>query len=122
MNIVILLILAAVIVFAVVTIVRRKKNGSACCGGGGEKVKAVKAQRLAGDDLRELELPVGGMTCENCARRVQNALNAIPGVQAKVSIGTKTAKIRCRADVTEEALRQAVREAGYVLLRAPEQK
>ncbi|MBQ8953570.1 MAG: heavy-metal-associated domain-containing protein, partial [Clostridia bacterium] len=56
-----------------------------------------------------------GMTCENCARRVENALNALEGVWATVRIDTHTARVRCKTEPDEAALRGAVTGAGYVV-------
>jgi copper chaperone CopZ len=56
------------------------------------------------------------MTCENCAIRVENALNGLPGTWASVSIADHTALVRTTAEPDLPALREAVAKAGYVLL------
>ena len=58
------------------------------------------------------------MTCANCAIRVENALNGLPGTWAKVSIATKTATVRTKEepDADASAMREAVTSAGYVVL------
>ena len=63
---------------------------------------------------------IGGMTCLNCARRVENALNEQPGVWATVDLSSQTARVRCKTRPDEKALRTAVRQAGYVVRTAPE--
>ena len=51
--------------------------------------------------------------CANCARRVEEALEAVDGVVADVSFRDGKARIRCDRVVDEERLRQAVMDAGY---------
>ena len=61
-------------------------------------------------------LTIDGMTCGHCAVRVENALNELNGVWAKVDLGEKTALVRMVQPLPEAALRQAIRGAGYTLL------
>jgi Cu+-exporting ATPase len=64
---------------------------------------------------REILLPIQGMTCASCVRRVERALARVPGVEsATVNLATEKATIAfdpAQADL--EALRQAVEKAGY---------
>ena len=61
-------------------------------------------------------MKIGGMTCENCARKVENAINKQDGVWAKVSFLIKPPGVLCKTEPDENALREAVRQAGYVVL------
>ncbi|MBQ8081442.1 MAG: heavy-metal-associated domain-containing protein, partial [Clostridia bacterium] len=63
----------------------------------------------------EAMLDIGGMTCENCARKVQNALNRLDGVWASVSISTHRASVLMKSAPDEALLRQAVQQAGYIV-------
>ena len=63
----------------------------------------------------ECILEIGGMTCENCARRVENALNALEGTLAKVDIASHRARVYTKRPPEEAALRAAVRDAGYAV-------
>ena len=62
-----------------------------------------------------LTFRVSGMTCSGCARTVQRAAQAVPGVlSATVDLPTATLKARVdpsRADA--RALEAAIRQAGY---------
>jgi mercuric reductase len=61
-----------------------------------------------------LTLAVSGMTCEHCARTVEKALAAVPGVvAAQVSHRDKTASVETRDGVTDSALIAAVKSRGY---------
>ena len=54
---------------------------------------------------------IEGMMCQNCVKHATNALNALPGVTATVDLDTKSATVT--GDVTDEAIRKAIADAGY---------
>ena len=56
---------------------------------------------------------VEGMMCPRCKARVEKALSAIPGVQAEVNLEKKTTTITLTTNVSDDALKAAVTEAGY---------
>ena len=56
---------------------------------------------------------IEGMTCMHCAGRVEKALNALPGVSAKVDLQGKKAEITLVAPLADETLGKAVVDAGY---------
>ena len=58
-------------------------------------------------------LLIEGMMCGHCAAHVERALNAVPGVQAKVDLGRKVAVVESAEEVADDVLRQAVLNAGY---------
>jgi P-type Cu+ transporter len=64
-----------------------------------------------------VDLPVQGMTCANCARRVEDALKAVPGVsEAHVSFATRSASVSAEG-VPVAVLERAVEAAGYHVLK-----
>ncbi|HUG15569.1 MAG TPA: heavy metal translocating P-type ATPase, partial [Thermomicrobiales bacterium] len=64
---------------------------------------------------REARLPITGMTCASCVRRVEKALEKVDGVQrASVNLATERATVAYDPErVTTDALVQAVTKAGY---------
>lgn len=62
--------------------------------------------------VRRIELDVTGMSCGACARRVQNALNKLDGVQASVDFATRIATIDADTDIAIADLCAAVEQAG----------
>ncbi len=59
-------------------------------------------------------LPIEGMTCASCVRRVELALAKVPGVSsASVNLATERAEIVYDAEPMAEAVVEAVRAAGY---------
>jgi len=65
----------------------------------------------------ELTLPIAGMTCASCVRRVEKALNRVPGVQqASVNLATEKASVVFdSATVGLAQLEAAVEKAGYTV-------
>ncbi|MHB1616355.1 MAG: mercury(II) reductase [Metallibacterium sp.] len=64
--------------------------------------------------MEDIELAIGGMTCNACAAHVRKALEAVPGVQsAQVSYAQGMAEVRADAGVAFAVMAAAVAEAGY---------
>ncbi|MEN0058613.1 MAG: heavy metal translocating P-type ATPase [Bdellovibrio sp.] len=62
----------------------------------------------------ETELQIVGMTCVNCAAKVEKSLNALSDVQASVNFATERAHVVYdRNKISAQALITAVQEAGY---------
>ena len=116
MTILLLLLLAVVIGWALWRSLRRAKRGGACCGEHETVTLTQPTDRNAAHYPYTAELTLGGMTCENCARRVANALNALDGVWATVRFDKRSARLRCKQPPEEAAIRRAVSEAGYVVM------
>ena len=78
-----------------------------------EALTAATPELPAEHDIDDSQqLLINGMTCASCVSRVQNALQAVPGVsQARVNLAERTALIMGSASAAE--LVQAVEKAGY---------
>lgn len=64
--------------------------------------------------LSDVTLQVSGMTCASCVRRVEKALQAVPGVQAaSVNLATEKASVQALPNVPAAALKAALDKAGY---------
>lgn len=114
-EIIIIVILAGLIIFAVVQTVRKFQKGGGCCGEHQptEKSNSAKGRRKA-DYPHEIDIKISGMTCSNCATRVENALNSIDGVWAKVDLNRNTAHIRTKEQPDKKALCAVIAKAGYI--------
>ena len=60
---------------------------------------------------------IEGMTCEHCKNRVENALNRLEGVSAKVNLKKKTAVVSMEKEVEDMQLQKAVEQAGYKVIQ-----
>ncbi|SPF41468.1 Copper-transporting ATPase 2 [Syntrophobacter sp. SbD1] len=76
----------------------------------------LEAQKEKG--RRKTAVVVGGMTCAACVRRVENALNSVPGVEnASVNLATSRAAIDYSPRLADwSAVRGAIEQAGYEYL------
>lgn len=64
--------------------------------------------------LEPILLPVEGMTCASCVRRVEKAVAAVPGVEeSAVNFATETLSVTPGAGFSAEALLEAIDKAGY---------
>jgi len=82
----------------------------------------VQRVREAGYDVvtAQVELPITGMTCANCALAVERALSRLPGVvEAQVNFATERARVEYVPGVVSvSTMIQAVEEAGYGVVQA----
>jgi Cu+-exporting ATPase len=62
-----------------------------------------------------LNLQIGGMTCDNCARAVQKKIGSTPGVtKVTVDLAGAAATVEYDIDLVKpEAIANAVRSLGY---------
>jgi len=70
----------------------------------------------ANNNVREkrIDLPISGMTCASCVRRVEKGLNATKGVvHATVNLATKKATIQVNEKGTLPDLLASVHKMGY---------
>lgn len=67
-------------------------------------------------------LTINGMSCGHCQTSVEKALNALPGVTAKVDLKKKSATVNLAGEVADEVLKNAVAEAGYEVVTIAEKK
>lgn len=78
-----------------------------------EALTAVTPELPAAQELDDSQqLLINGMSCASCVSRVQNALQAVPGVsQARVNLAERTALVMGSASAAD--LVHAVEKAGY---------
>ena len=108
---------ALLVVYAIWQTVQRfrGKAKSSCCGGREAPARKTVADTDETHYPYRYRLAVGGMHCSHCAVNVENALNAMPGVWAKVQLQKNEADVRTKQPVDEAAFAEALRKAGYTL-------
>jgi copper ion binding protein len=67
-------------------------------------------------------IAIEGMSCAHCQARVEKALNALPGVKAKVDLKKKNATVDLSAEVSDTTLMDAVNNVGYQAVSVSEKK
>ena len=62
---------------------------------------------------------VTGMTCSHCVQAVTGELSALPGVaDVRIDLASGAVTVTSAAPLTDDAVREAVDEAGYELANA----
>ena len=79
---------------------------------GAEPPNLISGEKKGNNPMKKI-IRIDGMMCDHCRMHVEKALNAIDGVSAKVDLAAKTAEVTLSADVGDETLKQAVKDAGY---------
>lgn len=67
-------------------------------------------------------IEINGMSCGHCQARVEQVLNAIEGVEAKVDLKKKRAVVNLTKNVEDQTLKNVVTEAGYEVVSITEKK
>lgn len=115
---IIILVVVVLLIFALKGSIKHFRGEGACCGGGSGSVKTKKAKKktLDGPVTGQRTIRISGMHCRNCANSVTNALNAIDGVSAKVSLKDNMAEVSFDRTVDDADLKQAVEKAGFKVI------
>jgi len=71
---------------------------------------------LKQNHLKTYRFNVSGMTCEHCAKSIEENLQNIEGVQAKVLFETEIAQVSTVDTITRELLVTAIEEAGFKVI------
>ena len=122
-NVIIVLILVVAVVYGIYNYVHHLNHGGGCCGEHDAPARKVKATDTNKSHYpHRLVMGVDGMTCQNCQRHVENALNILPDTLAEVDLSAQKVTVWTKADADEDAIRQAIRDAGYLPLRTTEKE
>lgn len=117
-TVVICVVIAVLCVLALRRAIKTFSGDGSCCGG--KSKKRVRRVRVADRDETNYpyatDISVGGMTCEKCVAAVENTLNALDGVWARVSLEGKSAHVLSKNPLDMEAVKDAIREAGYYVV------
>ena len=61
-----------------------------------------------------MKITIEGMMCQHCRKRVEDVLNAVPGVQATVDLDQKQATV-VTDTVSADELTAVITQAGYTV-------
>ncbi len=110
-NIVIILIVAVMLFLGIRHTISHFKGEGGCCGGGSAP-KAIKPKRIK-NVIAKKTITIEGMKCSNCYIRVQNALNSIDGINAKVIGSRNQAVVKLGRDISDEQIKRVITDLGY---------
>lgn len=111
-TILVICILLVIIVGAVISSAKHFRGEGGCCGGGGSvKVKGDKIK----DVVAVKTIHIDGMHCSNCSDRIQNALNSMGQVNARVDLKNRKAVVKLGREISDDELKSCVERAGYTV-------
>ena len=117
-SIIITMIIAVIAIFGLVNYIKKLKKGGDCCPEHEEATKSVKVKdRDKSHYPYEAKLAIDGMSCGNCVRNVENALNSLEGTWASVSLEDNQATVLLKSPPDIEKLSKAVSDAVYCVLK-----
>lgn len=108
-DLIIVVVLPVVLLAAAGRIKKHFRGG--CCGSGSRTIRDKKT--LTDPVIGVRLLTVEGMQCENCAIRVENALNRLEGALCRVDLRRKTAAVSFSAPIPDALLKETVEKLGY---------
>ena len=95
------------------------EHGASCCSSDGPDDADEESDRLAAappSGSQRFSWKVTGMDCPSCAKKIENAVTSIPGVDsARVLFATEKLVVDAQSDVSLRVL-DAVKQAGFTLL------
>ena len=114
-TIVICVVLGLICILGIAGYVKRLSHG--CCGSSGDRVKRRKPQDTDKSHYPYCyQMEIDGMTCKNCAARIENAFNGTGDYYAEVYLNKKIGKIHAKAKTAETELRKIVARCGYSVI------
>ena len=103
--------LIVVCFIAVRTYVKKLAHG--CCGAGGDKERKIAETADLSDCKYRYTVKIGGMTCKNCAARIENTFNRQEGIFAQADYKSGIAEISAKEALPEIVVRQRIVGLGY---------
>lgn len=117
-DIIILSLVAVAVVLGIRRIIGVISGRRSCCSGDA-KSSAKRFRRVRIRDTDEshypyrVDLTIAGMSCENCVKNVEAALDSLSGTWATVDLASRTAHVRSKGPIDDVACRDVVSRAGY---------
>lgn len=117
-DIIILSLVAVAVVLGIRRIIGVISGRRSCCSGDA-KSSAKRFRRVRIRDTDESHYPyradltIAGMSCENCVKNVEAALDSLSGTWATVDLASRTAHVRSKGPIDDVACRDVVSRAGY---------
>ncbi|MGN1120421.1 MAG: heavy-metal-associated domain-containing protein [Oscillospiraceae bacterium] len=90
-----------------------KKLAHGCCGAGGDNEQRIAKTADLEEYKYHYSVKIGGMSCKNCAVRIENAFNRQEGIFAQVDFKSGSAELSAKEPLPVIVIRQTVIGLGY---------
>ena len=78
-----------------------------------DRIEREQAKEIG---MEERIIKIEGMSCGHCSSRVEEALNSIEGLEAKVDLEKNEARVKLTSDISNDELIKSVTDAGYKVI------
>ena len=108
-NVIIVLIIALIIGYGIYATVMHFKGQGGCCGGGGYRPRKKRLKAI----LKQKKFHIQGMNCNNCKRRVEEAVNDLEGVAGRVNLKKGLLTVYYAKDIEDQVIQTKIERLGY---------
>lgn len=108
---IICILLIVIAIFSIKSYMKKLSHG--CCGGGDTERKVKVSDKNISHYPYHKKIQIEGMTCKNCAMRIENAFNNEDGCYAIVHLKQKNADLYLKNSCTDEEIEQLIQKIGY---------
>ena len=108
---IIIVLLVGACVIAVKSYAKKLAHG--CCGESGDKERKLPKTANLAEYKYHYSVKISGMSCKNCAVRIENAFNRQEGIFARVDFKSGSAEVSAKEPLSEFVIRQTVIGLGY---------
>ncbi|MHC5177141.1 zinc/cadmium/mercury/lead-transporting ATPase [Serratia rhizosphaerae] len=92
------------------------QHGASCCDSGDPDEESDRLAAAPPAGSQRFSWKVNGMDCPSCAKKIENAVTAVPGVSnARVLFATEKLVVDAQSDISQR-VQEAVAQAGFTLL------
>ena len=113
-DIIVITIIVAIVAIGIYSTVKHFKGQGGCCGGGSHKPKKKKLKNV----ICEKKFKVEGMHCDHCKNRVEEVVNDIKGVAARVNLKKGELTVLYVEAVDDELIITHIEKAGYTATKS----
>lgn len=110
---IICILLILLILYALRSSLKHFKGEGGCCGGGSDVKEKLVKKKLNGPVIQEKVVHIQGMHCDHCRISVENAINSLDGVCAKVNLNKNLAVVQYERPCDDADIIRAVTGAGF---------
>jgi len=110
-NIIAVIVVILLVLLIVYPMIKKIGRRETCCGTKKEKTPRKHLKHVEGKYILNIE----GMRCSNCQRKVANAINAIDGLSAKVSLEKNQAVISYEKNPCKEEAIEAIQKLDFLI-------
>ena len=113
-TVIIFVIILLICIYAIKSYTKKLQHG--CCGSGGDEVKRIRpADGNVAHYPYARKIEIEGMSCKNCAIRIENAFQQREGFLAEVYLKHKNAVVWMKQPTSDKELKEIIERTGYTV-------